>query len=109
LRPASEGSNTLEAKTFSFVTAPPSLVALSQTFINGFHPNDQRKVHWTKSVTDGIDIWYHPYKYKIITSSGSSMEHSVVFRLAELFMIRAEARMRLNNFEGAMADLNKIR
>ena len=109
LSPGTPGNNTLEALTFMFEQGPPTMGALSQSLMDGFAINDQRAVQWTKSVTDGTDIWYHPYKYRARGPSGSSVEHSVVLRLGELYLIRAEARMQLGDLEGAMADLNKIR
>src|SRR5690606_25687157 len=47
-------------------------------------------------------------KYKI--RRGSQLdEYLVVFRLAEQYLIRAEAKARLGDFEAAKADLNRIR
>ncbi|WP_108422362.1 RagB/SusD family nutrient uptake outer membrane protein [Flagellimonas amoyensis] len=109
LSPGTPGNNTLEALTFIFEQGPPTMGALSRPFMDGFAINDQRAVQWTKSVTDGNDIWYHPYKYRTRGPSGSSVEHSVVLRLGELYLIRAEARMQLRDLDGAMADLNKVR
>lgn len=110
LKPVSSGGNTLEAQTFIFESGPPiNQGALTQSFMNGFAPGDERAVHWTRGITNGTTVWYHPYKYKANTPTGSSLEHSVVLRLGELYLIRAEAKMQLGDLDGAMADLNKIR
>jgi len=45
----------------------------------------------------------------LYNTSGASTDPSYVIRIAELFLIRAEARAQQNNLPGALADLNKIR
>jgi hypothetical protein len=60
-------------------------------------------------VTDGTTTWYHASKYKQESSTGSSVEYSILFRLAEQYLIRAEARAYQGDLIGAKADLNKIR
>ncbi|MDR6843327.1 RagB/SusD family nutrient uptake outer membrane protein [Flavobacterium granuli] len=109
LMPSQAGDNTQEAATFSFVSGPPPLSALSNTLMDAFATDDQRKAHWTTVVTDGTDVWYHASKYKAITNTGSSVEYSIVFRLAEQYLIRAEARAKQGDLIGAKEDLNKIR
>jgi hypothetical protein len=103
------GANTEAGSTFIFFSGPPELVALSDNFVSQFETNDLRKSSWIKEVTEGNGIWYHPYKYKQDIATGSSMEYSVIFRLAEQYLIRAEARARQGEITGAAADLNKIR
>jgi hypothetical protein len=109
LKPFAEGGNALEGLTFIFETVPPPNTFLSYSFMQGFQVADQRAAHWTRGVTDGNSVWYHPFKYKENNNTGSSLEHSVVLRLGELYLIRAEARMQLGDLGGAIADLNKIR
>lgn len=63
---------------------------------------------WTDSATVGTQTFYYPYKYKI--AGGSPLqEYHIVFRLAEQYLIRAEARMHEGNLNGAIADVNIIR
>ncbi|TPG44166.1 RagB/SusD family nutrient uptake outer membrane protein [Flavobacterium pectinovorum] len=109
LSPDYNGKNTHEGAAFIFPSAAPSLVALSNTLLESFAANDLRKSHWIKAVTDGTDIWYHSYKYKEDSDTGSSVEYSIVFRTAEQYLIRAEARAHQGNLIGAKEDLNKIR
>ena len=109
LMPIQTGDNTQEARTFSFISGPPPLSALSNSLVEAFTPDDQRKVHWTTEVTDGTDVWYHTSKYKAVANTGSSVEYSIVFRLAEQYLIRAEARAHQGDLIGAKEDLNKIR
>ena len=59
----------------------------------------------------GGKIYYYPYKYKNTTtpSSAALYESYVMLRLAEQYLIRAEASTHLGNTEQAVADINKIR
>lgn len=105
--PGYNGGNALESFTYTFTSTPPPLVALTDDLIQAFSNNDQRKIHWTKAITDGVSTWYHPFKYKYY--SGTSAEYSVIFRLSELYLIRAESKAYLGNLSGAKDDLNTIR
>ncbi|TGD58969.1 RagB/SusD family nutrient uptake outer membrane protein [Flavobacterium humi] len=108
LAPGFSGGNTLESVTFNFTGGPPPLSALTTELMSAFPINDQRKIHWTKAVTDGTTTWYHPFKYKY-SDTGSSVEFSIIFRLAEIYLIRAEARAHSGDLIGAKEDLNKVR
>ena len=107
--PSDSGGNAEEGATFIFTSGPPPLSALTQNFVNGFEVSDQRKVHWVNAVTDGVTTWFHPYKYKQQNNSAGSLEYSVVLRLAEMYLIRAEAYAHLGDLDAAKTDLNKIR
>jgi hypothetical protein len=109
LMPESDAVNTLEAQTFIFTTAPPPLRALNQNIVDSFESNDLRKTAWIGEVSNGTESWFHPYKYKLLPGSGSNNEYSIVFRLAELYLIRAEAQAHLNNIPQGVSDLNKTR
>ena len=102
--------NTNEGNTF-ILTAAPYYVSLSNYLLNAFEANDNRQSHWVGSYTDGVTTWFFPYKYKVQASSGPVVtEYSMVFRLAEQYLIRAEARAEQNtNISGALSDLNVIR
>lgn len=109
LMPKILGDNSQEAETFSFISGPPPMSALSNSLMDSFTADDQRKTHWTTPVTDGTAVWYHASKYKAIGNTGSAMEYSILFRLAEQYLIRAEARAHQGDLIGAKEDLNKIR
>lgn len=104
-----EGANAYEGNTFIFHSGPPYLVALSDDFVNQFEVGDLRKMNWIKQLSDGSNSWYHPYKYKQDIPTASSLEYSIVFRMAEQYLIRAEARVKQGNVVGAKSDINKIR
>ena len=55
------------------------------------------------------NTYYYPYKYKSATLNAPIVEYLMVLRLAEQYLIRAEARARQNNVGGALGDLDTIR
>lgn len=98
----------------TFIPAGPGTVpnyVLYPSLVNSFESADNRKAKWLVPDTIGNQVYYYPYKYKIRTSTGGN-EYCVVLRLAELYLIRAEARANLNKITGtgsASEDLNMIR
>ena len=104
-----EGLPTYEAQNFIFTLSPPPNRALSPYLIDAFEVGDLRKSLWTGHVDNGSEVWYYPYKYKQFEPEAESREYSIIFRLEELYLIRAEARTHLGDIEGAQADVNKIR
>jgi len=111
LQPVVPGSNTAQARLFVLTTPPNSYsktVSLTQELSDAFEANDNRKTHWISTYTEGGSTWYYPYKYKVV-SAATVTEYEMFFRLAEQYLIRAEARARQNNVEGAQQDLNIIR
>ena len=106
---AEAGQNTQEAATFIFLSGPPPLVALSDDLVGSFTASDLRYSNWIQAISDGSSSWYHAYKYKEQNFTSSSKEYSIVFRLAEQYLIRAEARAQQGDLIGAKEDLNQIR
>jgi len=106
--PGTTGGNTLEAKTFIFTSGPPPISALKTTLVDAFSPGDQRKTKWISSVSNGSSTWYYPSKYKNKTTTIST-EYSIVLRLSEMYLIRAEARAQSGDLIGSKEDLNIIR
>ena len=102
-------ANTQEGSLFIFNAGPPPTVALNPTFYTSFETDDLRKEKWIRSITDGTTSWYHAYKYKQDNSSSVSSEYSIVLRIAEQYLIRAEARAYQGDLIGAKEDLNVIR
>lgn len=102
-------TNTEEANTFIFESGPPPRSAVSTELLLSFEANDLRKSLWLKAVSDETTTWYHPFKYKNIIADGNSDEQSILFRLEEQYLIRAEARARQGELTGAKEDLNVIR
>lgn len=83
--------------------------------LNAVLIGDNRSEHWTKSFTQtNGEQEYYPYKYKIAfgNRNGAVTELTMVLRLAEQYLIRAEARARQGKFDGISGgniDLNTIR
>ncbi len=106
---ASVGRNTNEGSSFIFTTISSIGVALNMDLVNSFSSTDLRRANWIKSVSNATSTFYHVYKYKERLATAASKEYSIVFRLAEQYLIRAEARAQRDDLEGAKQDLNKIR
>lgn len=68
---------------------------------------DSRKTNWTAPKTVSGKAYYAITKYKV--SSGTGNEYHIVLRLAEQYLIRAEARANRNNLSGAKEDVDAIR
>jgi len=109
LKPRNEGENTWEASVFLFTSGPPLNMALRPAFVEAFDPGDLRKENWIKEIPGGSEIWYAPYKYRQMENSGVTLEYSIVLRLAEQYLIRAEARAHTGDLPGAREDINVIR
>lgn len=107
--PALADNNTHEGSTFLFTSGPPPLSALTNNLVSSFSVGDLRRIHWIGTVTDGTTTWYYPNKYKNTLTEGGSMEHSIVLRLEEQYLIRAEARAHQGNLTGAKDDLDVVR
>lgn len=101
--------NTADGFTFiPFSKTIKPQYALTNWLVNGFENNDQRKKIWIDSNVVNGKTYYYPFKYKV-RSGRVITEYNMVFRLAELYLIRAEARTEQNNIIGAQTDLNMIR
>nr|WP_315155694.1 RagB/SusD family nutrient uptake outer membrane protein [uncultured Flavobacterium sp.] len=109
LMPATDGANTYEAGTFIFTLGPPPSVAITDNLFNAFTNEDLRKSQWIQAVSDGTSTWYHACKYKEKSNTGTSVEYSIVLRMAEQYLIRSEARAHAGDLIGAKEDLNKTR
>lgn len=104
--------NSSEGFTFipSSAAVRPNYV-LTPSLLAGFEAGDARKGGWVKTVTVSGTTYNYPFKYKVrSTPSGTAKaENNVVLRLAELYLIRAEARAQQGDVPGAQADLNVVR
>lgn len=94
------------------VTAGP-FAYLTNSLLNSFDISDNRKAAWINGkVINGL-TFYYPYKYKLgfseVTANGSFTEYYMILRLAEQFLIRAEARAKQNKLTDAISDINVIR
>jgi len=106
---ANAGSNiyTIDGPKISGLSASNTLYRFTPYLLGLFQAGDQRLTKWAR-VGGGVTA---PYKYKTFsnTQSGAKSESSMVLRLAELYLIRAEARAQQNNLPGAIQDLDAVR
>ncbi|HVU95504.1 MAG TPA: RagB/SusD family nutrient uptake outer membrane protein [Puia sp.] len=82
---------------------------LGEALLASFEPLDLRRKAWVDSVVSGPNVYYIPYKYKLYYTGVPPAEYPTIMRLAEQYLIRAEARAQQGNLEGAKSDLNIIR
>jgi hypothetical protein len=111
------GDNDITTEALNFVpqtsgTAPN--YPLTSYLLNAFEPNDQRLQNWTGmaiiNTGSANDTSYYPYKYKNVSpSSATTTEDFMIFRLAEQYLIHAEAAAELGNLGTAISDLNTVR
>jgi len=104
------GYNTPEGLKFILTDVPSSAngVSLNPKLLDVFEPGDLRKEKWISSIIVSGDTYFFPYKYKVQSGSAVS-EYSMIFRLAEQYLIRAESRIQNNKIEDGISDLNIIR
>jgi hypothetical protein len=109
LQPVAFNLNTPEGALYipASATALPNF-AVPDTTLKAFEAGDQRKTSWLKSTTIAGVTYYYPYKYKL-RSGSPAKEYPMIERLAEQYLIRAEARAQQNDLSGAIEDLDTIR
>lgn len=109
--PPSPPINTQEGAKFILTAAPTSStdVVLSPDLLQAFEPGDQRAAKWVGTYTKGTSSWNYAFKYKIKIGRNPLDEYSMILRLAEQYLIRAEARIQLKNISAGIEDLNKLR
>lgn len=110
LQPVNPSLNTYEANQILPATANslPTYL-LTQDLINSFETGDLRKTNWTTARTYLGQTLYYPTKYKVYGNNAPVTEYYVVLRLAEMYLIRAEANAKQGSLSEALADLNIIR
>ncbi|MBT1701293.1 RagB/SusD family nutrient uptake outer membrane protein [Fulvivirgaceae bacterium PWU4] len=112
LMPVNPGYNTFE---IDYITRGSSGgLSLTNELLNSFEANDSRYDNWTSSWinSNATVITYFPFKYKVASLNQPITEYNTIFRLAEQFLIRAEARAQRGNLTGdnsAESDLNIVR
>lgn len=106
---------TSEGAIFRPGTGATTCYALRSGLLNSFQAGDKRKASWTMNFTitiTGVSTTYTvPLKYKnnsATSNTGGALEGYTPLRLAEQYLIRAEALARTGSLTGT-ADLNKIR
>lgn len=111
-------TNTITPDGYNFVPAgsiTPPTFQLSPDLYNAFENGDLRKSSWvlSKTVTRGAisTTYLIPGKYTVSTTTtpAAATQSYIVLRLAEQYLVLAEANYKLNNNAGAVTNLNIIR
>jgi hypothetical protein len=112
--PTDNGYNTTEGSQYVPNPSGTSLPQYSLTshLLAAFETGDKRAANWIgKKTVNGVTYTF-PYKYKIrvnFSPTYAVTEYNMVLRLAEQYLIRAEARAHLGDLEGAISDVDSIR
>jgi hypothetical protein len=109
LQPVYGNLATAEGNLFIPSGTPALVYPLTTALMESWEPGDLRREVWTDSVVIDGATMYFPYKYKLASNDPPNTEYNIVLRLAEVFLIRAEARAQQGNIAGATADLNIVR
>ncbi len=88
----------------------PGASRLQTVLLNAFEANDIRRIKWV-GIGNGAS-GYYALKYKSTQANTTVTEYTTMFRLAELYLIRAEARTKqgkLTGTESGKSDIDVIR
>ncbi len=110
LQPVSSVMNSAEAYYYLPADNPlarPSYI-LTPGLLQSFEAGDRRRLRWVGTKTVGGIAYNYPAKYKVRTGP-PYREYNMVLRLAEVYLIRAEARTQQGELSGAIDDLNVVR
>ena len=100
------GNFTYEGFTFATTVAGFSL---RPELYNNFEANDLRRSTWTRPLAPGQQLYKYRFNSTAAGTAAGQLEYPTVLRLAEQYLVRAEARARQNNLAGALQDLNMLR
>ncbi|UYQ90968.1 RagB/SusD family nutrient uptake outer membrane protein [Chitinophaga horti] len=80
---------------------------ISTRLLNSFEAGDKRRSDaWVGTSTSGGNTYYFPHKYK---SNSALTQYLTSIRLAEMYLVRAEAYIQQENIADGIADLNTLR
>jgi starch-binding outer membrane protein, SusD/RagB family len=84
--------------------------AISPQLLSVFEPGDARFSTWVgKYSSAGVD-YYYPFKYRVSRLNDPDYrENTTVFRLAEQYLISAEAKIQQGKIADGVADINILR
>ena len=103
--------HTREGNLFVRISLNNSPIKLSEDFMQVWESNDKRLHDWVGLYSESSGDYYYPFKYKVQYDAESKIysEYSVVMRLAEQYLIRAEALVHMGQNSKALLDIDTIR
>jgi hypothetical protein len=93
------------ASNFIYGSAP--VYVCTTSLLHAFEPADLRRTVWVRTQTYASQPVTFPYKFT--STAINPGEYFTAIRLAEMYLIRAEARAMQNGFQLAIDDVNLIR
>lgn len=108
LHPVIPGFNSYAGGFLQPTATRPTSVSVSKGLVDSFEMGDKRRSDWiTYTTYSGQDYqWLHKFK---VGQNQALAEFTTLLRLAEVILIRAEARGMQDKFAPALEDLNKVR
>ncbi|RXK85707.1 RagB/SusD family nutrient uptake outer membrane protein [Filimonas effusa] len=109
------GDETVQSVALIPYSATNIPTMFATTFLlQSFEQDDKRKTSWLKANVAAGTSYYYPFKYKQQTSGTATTvsnprEAHTPLRLAEMYLIRSEAKLMQANNTGALNDLNEVR
>lgn len=111
LKPVNPARNTLEASQIlpaSAASQPTYLIR--ESLFKAFEDNDKRKAAWVGTRMFNGQTLYYPGKYRVRGGTGiPQTEFYILLRLAEQYLIRAEALANQNKLSEAITEIDIIR
>jgi hypothetical protein len=77
--------------------------------LNAFEEDDKRKASWIIPQTVGTNVYNVLGKYKNRVRNAATTEAYVMLRLADMYLVLAEAQAQSGNTADAITNLNKVR
>ncbi|WP_276088913.1 RagB/SusD family nutrient uptake outer membrane protein [Pedobacter sp. JY14-1] len=113
LQPATAKTNSGEAELYVLRKGEPAVNTarssfLTPAFMDAFQTGDQRKAAWIGMIENQGVLYPYPAKYKALFNTNFT-EQSILIRLGEIYLIRAEARIQQNKVADGVSDLNVLR
>lgn len=109
LRPVIPGFNSYAGALLQPTSFRPFFISVRKNLVDSFETGDNRKNSWVTFTTYNGQQYNWLHKYKVGQNAPSLTEFTTLIRLAELYLIRAEARAMQDKLVPALADLNVIR
>lgn len=109
LQPVIPGFNSFAGALLQPLPFAPFFISVSAHLVDSFEAGDRRRTNWITTTTFNNKSYHWLHKYKVGQNASSVSEFTTLIRLAEVFLVRAEARARQDKLLAALDDINEIR